>query len=336
MRTLQVGFIGCGGFARGMHIPLVLAHPAYRIRGTMDIDREAAKSTMESAKADYFTTDVSDILEDRDIDVVFITTRHDSHADLSIRAAEARKHILCEKPMALRAADCRRVAEAVSRNGVKYTIGYNRGLAPLIVRATELLQESTGKKKMVYHRIQAHFPAEHWTHQAEVGGGRFVGEGCHIFDLFCQLIQAEPVSIYAAGGIFLDPAKVTIPDSACVTITFEDGSVCTTLINSAGCPDFEKEVTEIYCDNKVMFIDSFRRMEAYGFEGRKKTILDIGGTDKGQAAEVNLFARSILEDTSPPNGILAAARAAVISYKVNQSLATCLPIPMERKEYDFR
>jgi predicted dehydrogenase len=143
------------------------------------------------------------------------------------------------------------------------------------------------------------------------------------------------VLVYAAGGVFLDPDIVKIPDSACVTLTFEDGSVCTTLISSAGCPDFEKESTEIYCDNKAIHIDGFRQMKYFGFEGHRQTLLDIGTVDKGQEAEIQMFGRSILEDSPPPNDILVAARAAVISYKVNESIRTGLPVAIAREEYDF-
>ena len=216
MKKLNAGIIGCGGFAKGIHIPNLKNNHKYRIYAAMDISEEAAKDTAEDAGCEYYTTNVEKILNDKKVDVVFITTRHNTHAELSIRAANAGKHILCEKPMALSKEDCILVTEAVRKNNVKYTIGYNRGMAPMITKTRDILKNED-KKLMIYHRIQAPFPESHWTHDPMVGGGRFVGEGCHIFDLICELVKAPPIIVYASGGTFLDPEKVKIPDSGIIS-----------------------------------------------------------------------------------------------------------------------
>lgn len=334
MNCIKVGLIGCGGFARGMHVPNLKKNPKYAIYAAADINAEAAKSFGAEFGTAYATTDINRVFKDKEVDVVFITTRHDSHADLSIRAAEAGKHILCEKPMGLNREECRAVARAVKKNRVKYTAGYNRGLAPLVEEAKELLRKVSGKK-LIYHRIQAPFPEDSWTHDPKVGGGRFVGEGCHIFDLLCELVQSPPVSVYAAGGIFLDPAKVKIPDSGIVTIAFADGSVGTTLIASAGCAAFPKEATEIYCAGKAICINDFKEMSYFGFEGQERVRVELGATDKGQAVEIEQLADAILNDKEPPNGLVNAARAAVISYMVNESIAQGGPIPITERDYIF-
>jgi predicted dehydrogenase len=335
MKSLKVGLIGCGWFANQMHIPILRKNPKYTIHATTDVIENAAKEVAKDTGAVYWTTNVDKLLSDREIDVVFITTRHDSHAELTVKAANAGKHIMCEKPMGLNRNECRAVAEAVKKNNVKYTIGYNRGMAPMVTKARDLLKDFPGKKKMIYHRIQAPFPESHWTHAAETGGGRFVGEGCHIFDLLCEIVQAPPVTVYASGGTFLDPEKVKIPDSGIVTITFADGSVGTTLINSAGCPDFPKEATEIYCDGKAIFINDFTKMEYYGFEDHKKTCLEFDKVDKGHVIELDMLADAILNDTESPNGLVKAARAAIISFMVNESIETGVPVTIKESDYIF-
>ncbi|HEX2948567.1 MAG TPA: Gfo/Idh/MocA family oxidoreductase, partial [Armatimonadota bacterium] len=203
MRQLNVGLIGCGSFVRGMHIPNLHNNAKYTIFAAMDIDQTAAQTVKEQTGAQYATTDIDRLLADKDIDVVFITTRHDSHAELTIKAARAGKHILCEKPMGLNIHECQAIAAAVTASGVKYTVGYNRGMAPLVTEARNLLRDLP-QKRLIYHRIQAPFPEDSWTHNPVIGGGRFVGEGCHIFDLLCELVPAPPVSVFASGGTFLD------------------------------------------------------------------------------------------------------------------------------------
>ncbi len=335
MKALNVGLIGCGGFAWAMYIPVLKRNPRYRIYATMDIIGDAARAAAEDTKAAYWTDDVKRVFSDSNVDVVIITTRHDSHEDLAIKAADSGKNILCEKPMALDLEGCMAVAEAVKRNNVIYTIGYNRGLAPMITKAKELLETLPGKKKMIYHRMQSPFPESHWTHITEIGGGRFIGEGCHIFDLFCELVQTEPIEVYASGGTYLDPGKVSIPDSGIVTLTFADGSMAAALINSAGCPDFPKEATEIYCDGKAIYISGFKKMEYYGFEGQKRIDLEYYAEDKGHAVEIDMLADSIHYGTPSPNGLLKAARAAVISFKVNTSIRTGRSVGIAKSEYNF-
>lgn len=274
MNRLKIGLIGCGGFAIGMHVPNIKRNPRYIIHAAMDINEEAAKAAAVNTDAKYWTSDLERVLNDKDIDIVFITTRHDTHADLTIKAANAGKHILCEKPMGLNIAECRMIAETVVKSGVKYTVGYNRGMAPMITRARDLLKGNP-HKKIVYHRIQAPFPEDSWTHDLKVGGGRFVGEGCHIFDLLCEIIGAPPISVYASGGTFLNPEKVKIPDSAIITITFDDGSVGTTLINSAGCSSFPKEATEIYCNDKAIYINDFKKWRFTASKAMKRLSLNL-------------------------------------------------------------
>ena len=334
-RGINVAFVGCGAFARGMHIPNMAKNDRYNLYAACDIVKENAKQVSEEYNMKYFTGDYREVLDDEDVDLVVVTTRHNEHARLTIEAANAGKHVLCEKPMGLSERECRDVVKAVKANGVKYTVGYNRGMAPLVTKARDLI-EPLDKKKLMYHRIQAPFPEDHWTHDPEVGGGRFVGEGCHIFDLFCELVGKPPVSVYASGGIFLNPGKVRIPDSGIVTIAFEDGSVAATLIASDGCASFAKEATEIYCDGKAIHIDNFREMKYYGFDPEKKEqVLTLDETDKGQAVEIDRLADAILNDTEPPNGIVNAARAAVISFYVDESIQTGKAIPVSIEDYVF-
>jgi len=324
---VRVGLIGCGSFARGMHVPNLVKSDKLTLAATCDIDLALADKLCQETGARYATQDVSRLLADPEIDAVFIVTRHDTHAPLAVQAAQAGKHILCEKPMGLNRNECVQVAEAVRKAGVVYTVGYNRGLSPLVLKAKELLAQYPGKK-MIYHRIQAPFPADSWTHDPAIGGGRFVGEGCHIFDLFC-----EPVAVYAAGGTFLDPTRVKIPDSALVTLTFADGSVATTLIASDGCAEFPKEATEIYWGGKAIYIDNFQTLSYHGVVENGEGRIALKAGDKGHRYEINQFAEAVLHGAPPPNGLVAACRAALISFLVNESLAGGQVLPICEADY---
>lgn len=329
---VRVGLVGCGGFMRHMHLPHLLESEVFQVAATCDVDLSAADAMCATAGARYATDDPARLLADQEIDAVIIATRHDSHAALSAAAARAGKHVLCEKPMGLNARECHEVAEAVRRAGVHYTVGYNRGMAPLVVRARDILADRP-EKRLIYHRIQAPFPASHWTHIAEVGGGRFVGEGCHIFDLLCELVPAPPSSVYASGGTFLPPDQVTIPDSGIVALTFADGSVGTTLIASDGCGRFPKESTEIYCAARAILIHDFSSLTYRDVDAAGDETIALPAQDKGHARELALFGEAIRDGGPAPNGPSHALRAALISFKVLESIATGQPVPIDPSEY---
>lgn len=333
MDPIRVALIGCGGFMRGIHLPNILKSERFTVVATADVNLSAAEALRDVAGARYASDDVSRVLQDPDVEAVIIATRHDTHAALAERAARAGKHVLCEKPMGLNQGECLRLAAAVREAGVCYTVGYNRGMAPLVVRAQELLADLPDKR-LIYHRIQAPFPESHWTHDPAVGGGRFVGEGCHIFDLLCELVPAPPTTVYASGGTFLDPARVHIPDSGIVTLTFADGSVGTTLIASAGCPTFPKEATEIYCRGRALYINDFRSLTYRpGTGGGEDQEIVLPAQDKGHRVELEAWGRAIREGGEPPNGLRQALRAALVSYRVLDSIASGQPVPISPEEY---
>jgi predicted dehydrogenase len=332
VNQVRVGLVGCGGFARGMHIPNLRANDKFEIVAVCDTDPDAVRAAQALAGAGYATADIERLLADPTVDAVFVTTRHDSHADLSIRAARAGKHVLCEKPMGLNLAQCHAVAQAVRAAGVVYTVGYNRGMAPLVQQARAHLQAHPARK-LIYHRIQAPFPPAHWIHDPDIGGGRLVGEGCHIFDLLCELVGAPPVQVYAAGGTFLDPALVPTLDSAVVTLTFADGSVGVTLIASDGCAAFPKEATEIYWGGRAIYLDNYQRMAIYGVSPSERQEVDLGEVDKGHRVEIDQFADAILHGVSPPNGLVTACRAALISYLAVESLQSGRPLGIDPNDY---
>ena len=320
MEKVKLGIIGCGNFAR-FQMNNIVADGGYDIRVVCDLIADKAETFRQDFDLAKAITDYQGILIDPEIDAVLVTTQHDSHAELCVAVANAGKHVFCEKPMALNLEQVKSIAEAVKRNNVKYTVGYNRAISPIVTEALEKIAPLDGKI-MIYHRIQALFPEDHWTHIESVGGGRFVGEGCHIFDLFCRMIDSEPVSVYASGGTFLDEEKVKIPDSAIVTVTFADGSVATTLIHSNGCGSFPKEMTEIYRDGKVVQIIDFSSISFHGFEADRTVVEKLTAQDKGHKREVALFREAVLADKAAPNGIQVAAKAALISYLTLESMRT--------------
>lgn len=327
---INVSVIGCGLFASFMHLPNIAANDKFKLHSACDLEQEKARAQAEKYDMAYFTADYKKVLQDPDVDLVVITTRHDGHARLAIESAKAGKHILCEKPMALNIEDCRAVMRAVKENGVKYTVGYNRGLAPCISYARKIVKEKN-QPAVVYHRM-SNFIKDHWLMEGEIGGGRVVGEGCHVLDLLCVITGSEPVRVYAEGGVFSGDDPEAVPDTQVVTIGFDDGSIASMVLSSVGNIFAPKESTEIFCGQTTIFISDFVETKIRDSDATLHTIT-APEQDKGQTIEIDLLADAIINDTEPPNGPENACRAALMSYKVLEAIKTGKVQHLKKSEY---
>ncbi len=279
------------------------------------------------------TSNPDEVMRDPEVDAVFIITRHENHADLTIRAARAGKHIFCEKPMGITPDECREVFEAVKASGVKYSIGYNRGLAPLVQKAREILS-SRKLPLFIYHRMQNPFPGgTHWLLNEKIGGGRMIGEGCHCIDLLSVLVGSEPVRVYAEGGIFTGSKEHHTPDSFSLTLGFEDGSAASLILSSVGSAGLDKESTGIYSGETAIIITQFQKMVVPSGSLPERMEVKLPKVDKGHSYELGLFAQAILGDSEPPNGFVQAYRTAIICFKAVESALKHRVEKISKSEY---
>jgi predicted dehydrogenase len=319
MTPIHVALVGCGSFARGLHLPNMHRDGRYRIRVAVDANLEAAKMVAEMEDAGC-TDDLDQALADPDVQAVFIVTPHHLHADFSVRAARAGKHIFCEKPMGLTEEECLAVAGAVRESGVKYTAGYNRSIAPFTMQARELLA-GLNAPIMINHRMADWFPySRGWLLEEKLSGGRVIGEAGHALDMICRLVGMDPVRVYAEGGNLVGQGDPGMPDSAIITLGFPDGSCGVMFLSSVANNGFPKEEVQITCANHTLVIYNFERMELFNPDGKQEFVLPA--MNKGQAELVSAFADAILEDKPAPNGIEAALRTSRCTFGALRSIRT--------------
>ncbi|MFC4099664.1 Gfo/Idh/MocA family protein [Paenibacillus xanthanilyticus] len=241
---VRIGIIGCGGIANGKHMPALAKVAEAQMVAFCDIEAERAvkaKETYGTSDAVVFT-DYRELLKDETIEVVHICTPNDSHAEITVAALEAGKHVLCEKPMAKTAADARLMLEAAKRTGKKLSIGYqNRFRAD-----SRYLKEACDREELgeVYfakaHAIRRR-AVPTWgvfLDEEKQGGGPLIDIGTHALDLalwmmnnykpkvvlgraYHKLSQNENAA--NAWGPW-DPAQFTVEDSAFAMITMENGA----------------------------------------------------------------------------------------------------------------
>ena len=251
--------------------------------------------------AEETTTDAATVLARNDIDAVVIATRHDSHARYVCQALATRKSIFVEKPLVIGSDELAEVVAAHARAVTQYPtlvlmVGFIRRFAPHIVKVRQLLASIPEPKCLVVTVNAGAIPLNHWTQDRDAGGGRLIGEGCHFVDLMRFLVGA-PIADYEVRSIGKQVAG-TSSDKFTLTLSFEDGSIGTLHYFANGHRSFSKERLEVFCANRVLQLEKFRTMNAFGWSDFRK--MNLCRQDKDQRACTDAFARAVRHGRSSP------------------------------------
>lgn len=245
------------------------------------------KAGFETASTDF----AEGVLVNPRINTVVIASRHDSHAELAAQCLAAGLNVFVEKPLALDEESLTKVealakARPAASSGGVLMVGFNRRFAPLAVKLKQLLDAVSAPKCFVYTVNAGFIPAEHWTQQREIGGGRILGEGCHFIDLLRHL-AGSPIVAASITTIGRGPVVAVRHDNASISLEFGDGSIGSVHYFANGSKEFPKERLEVFCDGAVLVLDNFVRLASYGWRGfRTQRLLR---QDKGQAACISAF-----------------------------------------------
>ena len=201
---------------------------------------------------DRIGTDPDVVFTDPDVHLVFIATRHDSHADLVVRALEAGKHVFVEKPLAINEEQLARVERAASTAPGILMVGFNRRYSPH-ARALREAFAGRGPLMMTYRVNAGPLPPGHWLNDPQVGGGRIIGEACHFIDLMSFLTGDAGVLSVVGHGLGSGSAE-----NFGVTLNFADGSVGQLLYTARGSPSLSKERLEVHGGGASAVMDDFR------------------------------------------------------------------------------
>jgi len=239
------------------------------------------------------STDIPAVLADSIVNSVVIATRHDSHAALVQQALAAGKHVFVEKPLCLTAAELSSI-EAAYNGQALLMVGFNRRFAPLLLQLKQYLFRLSGPKAFVYTCNAGDIPANHWTQDPAVGGGRLLGEACHFVDLLRYLADSPIEDLQMFSTVDSKPC----PDTFTLQIRFTDGSIGTVHYLANGSKAFPKERLEVFAAGKVLQLDNYRKLKAWGIPGfRTRRLLS---QDKGQEACCKAFLNAIETGGSPP------------------------------------
>jgi predicted dehydrogenase/threonine dehydrogenase-like Zn-dependent dehydrogenase len=287
-----IGFIGAGNYAGAVLIP-AFRNSGARLRTLASAGGVTSVHAGRKFGFEQATTDTDALLRDEQINAVVVSTRHDTHAQFVLAAHAAGKHVFVEKPLCLSLDELARIEQAFGEPGSPLLmVGFNRRFAPQVLRMKGLLAGTPGPKAMVMTVNAGAIPANHWTQDRQIGGGRLVGEGCHFIDLLRHLADAE------VRRSEISAMNDTARDSHTVSLEFADGSIGTVHYLANGAKSFPKERLEIFAGGRVLQLDNFRRLRGFGWPGFGS--MNLWRQDKGQVACAAAFVRAVQAGSPSP------------------------------------
>ena len=289
---VRLAVVGAGSFVREVHLPNIV-----KLKGQVEISaivNKTGSKAMEVAKecgASYASTSLDDILADDSIDAVMIGTRHNVHAEMVLKCLTSGKHVFIEKPLAISWDQLNQIEKFYNSNSRKAPLlltGFNRRFSPYLVKIYSHIKNRTTPLVMNYQINTKYLPKDHWQ-RSEEGGGRNIGEACHIYDAFTFLTNAE-VEHISATSIRSGNNTFGKNENFVATISFKDGSIGNLAYTSLGSTKYPKETCHLFCDQSVFYLKNFVSLEVFGaVEDVYKTKIP----QKGHLTEIEMFISAI-------------------------------------------
>ena len=276
---INFALIGAGNLAKWAHLPALQKIVGAKLHAVHSNSGARGKSYAMRFGANYATSDFEEILNDKDVDAVLISTRHKEHGAQAIAALEAGKHVFIEKPMAITLEECRAIERAVEESGKQLMVGFNRRFAPYYVEMKKHIARRSSPM-VVSTRMNSPGIENGWAADP-AQGGVVVGEGCHFIDLMYWLTESEPVEVSAYG--FGE-------HNVAASLKFADGSIGNFIYTVVGSEASAGEMVEVFAPGVGIMTEDFKRLvvKKNKRDGRSKFF-----AAKGYPAQLESFVKSL-------------------------------------------
>ncbi|MBV9169645.1 MAG: bi-domain-containing oxidoreductase [Chloroflexi bacterium] len=321
---VRLGVIGAGNFAKSVLLPSIRKLSDVDLRSVATASGSSAQQTAERFGFSYAATDWRNLIEDPNLDAVLVATRHDLHASVASAALETGKAVFLEKPMALRGDELQQLLDTWTSSGKVLQVGFNRRFAPTYLHLKHFFSGRRAPISMSYRVNAGGVTPSSWVVDPVQGGGRVIGEVCHMIDLLAHLVNAAVTSVYA------EPigASVATDDSVMLSLRFEDGSLGSIMYASGGDRSMPKERLEVLGDGRSAVLDDFRTVQLHA-HGRTQRIGGALATqDKGHAAELRAFFDAIRNGRASPVDPLQAAHVTRVTFAAIESMRSGFPVSL--------
>jgi len=281
-----LGIIGAGNFTNMTLLPSLKGSGAH-IKTIASSGGFSGTQLAKKHGISKSTTDYKTILNDKDVDTIIITTRHGSHAKMVIESLNAGKNTFVEKPLALNQNELDQIIQAFNSkqpiakiqeqtaNSPTLTVGFNRRFSPHLIKVKQSMGDSSGAVNVIANMNAGFIPKKHWVHDLESGGGRIIGEACHLMDI-CVFLAGSLIDSVCMNSLGKETDLAT--DNASIMLKFQNGSNAVINYFSNGSKKYSKERVEVYSQEKTWVVDNYIKTEAFGVKEFKtiKTKMDKG------------------------------------------------------------
>jgi predicted dehydrogenase/threonine dehydrogenase-like Zn-dependent dehydrogenase len=319
---LRFGVIGAGRFAQAILLPALAAQAGVRIAAIATAQGLTARHVANKYASAVCTSDYRDVLARPDVGSVLVATRHASHAEIVCAAMAAGKHVFVEKPLAITDAQLDEVVGAHRGYAGTLTVGFNRRYSPLCRQVAARLQGRRQPLALTFRFITPRIGKGHeseWVHDLDSGGGRIVGEMCHMVDTCAFLVGSRVATVYARsiGG---DAPATRNYDTLFATLAYDDGSIATLAYLANGDASVPQERVELHWEGAYALIDNFKT----GFFSRKgKRTRSFGlSQQKGWKEEIVAFVDSLRRGAAAPIPFESLVETTRVTFAIERSLET--------------
>lgn len=331
MEKLVVGMIGAGRIGI-VHTEALLAIPEVKIK--VNADLRADELVDYSKKYNIpLIKDYHEILNDPEIDIVYICSSTDSHTQIIKDAANAKKHIFCEKPISKSDKETLEAFNAVKENNVKFFLGFNRRFDRNFLMTKKYVEEQRAGDLQII-RIDSRDPEAPSRSYVETSGGMFFDMMIHDFDMARYISGSEVEEVYAIGEALVDPDISDIDvDTAIVTLKFKNGAIGVITNSRQAVYGYDQRIevfgskgsisTENELESQVKISD------VDGVHSEKPLWFFLQRYKDAYRKESEVFIEAILNDTEIPVGFEDGIIAQRIAFAAEESLKAKIPIKIE-------
>jgi predicted dehydrogenase len=314
-QTVRLGVIGAGSFARAVLLP-ALKKLDVELRGLATASAPSAQQTATRFGFGYAATDWRQVIDDESVDAVLIATRHDLHASIAAVALGAGKAVFLEKPMALTDPELEDLLGASRSSGSLLQVGFNRRFAPTFQQLKARVGSRRAPLVMVYRVNAGAVASTSWVVDPVQGGGRLVGEVCHMVDALVDLVGAPVVSVYAQA------TASGAADDVLLTLSFGDGSIGTIVYASGGDRSLPKEYLEVLGGGTAAVLEDFRTLRVHAGGRTTRLSGQFSRQDKGHTAELSAFLEAVRTGQPAPINPEDAAHVTRVTFAAAESIRT--------------
>lgn len=310
----KIILVGAGNYTNARVLP-ALKQSSLPVKCVVSSKGLSSSIIAKKLKAESSSTDYTSILRDKEVNHVLITTRHNLHAPMVIEALKENKNVFVEKPLALTTAELYDIVEVHKTSDGRVDVGFNRRFSPHSAKVKQLLGNNPEPMTIIATMNAGNIPMDSWVQDLKLGGGRIIGEACHLIDLISFFTDSNVVEVYASPmGVETSSSS----DVATISLKYANGSLGVINYLANGNKSYPKEKIDIFYQGKNLTINNFRKTYAYGFGSKSIFTNKILTTkqDKGHSVQFrNLFdswqskSKSLIPFDSIINTSLAAIKA---------------------------